>query len=235
MSFDALYYNRRSRDILEDYDLELYADPNGYPGPSQRSELAVPGLRLLRLHREPRLELRHRHAGRRQARLPGRRVRVPQAVRQQLAGAGVVHLATTPRATPTRTRTPTSRATCIFLDPRAPNQYAHAARPDPAPVQGRRARTRSRSASSSAARSRGTRGPSPAARSSRRAATCRCAFRRRRRSRTPATTNRWLAPDSVGTLENPSWGQVDLRAQYNRPIAGQTSVEFFVDLFNVMN
>ena len=33
MSFDALYYNRRTRDILEDYDLELYADPNGYPGP----------------------------------------------------------------------------------------------------------------------------------------------------------------------------------------------------------
>ena len=33
MSFDAQYFNRRSRDILEDYDLELYADPNGYPGP----------------------------------------------------------------------------------------------------------------------------------------------------------------------------------------------------------
>ena len=34
MSFDALYYNRRTRDVLEDYDLELYADPNGYPGPT---------------------------------------------------------------------------------------------------------------------------------------------------------------------------------------------------------
>ena len=31
MSFDAPYYNRRTRDIFEDYDLELYADPNGYP------------------------------------------------------------------------------------------------------------------------------------------------------------------------------------------------------------
>ena len=28
MSFDALYYNRKSRDIMEDYDLELYADPS---------------------------------------------------------------------------------------------------------------------------------------------------------------------------------------------------------------
>ena len=87
MSFDALYFNRRTRDILEDYDLELYADPNGYPGtgPNRSPGLAVPRLRLLRLHREPGLELRHRHARRRQAQLPGPGVRVPQALRQQLA------------------------------------------------------------------------------------------------------------------------------------------------------
>ncbi len=30
MSFDALYFNRRTRDIMEDYDLHLYADPTGY-------------------------------------------------------------------------------------------------------------------------------------------------------------------------------------------------------------
>ncbi len=48
-------------------------------------------------------------------------------------------------------------------------------------------------------------------------------------------TTRWLAPDSVGTLENPSWGQVDLRAQYNHRLMRQASVEFFVDLFNVAN
>ena len=33
MSFDALYINRRTRDIFEDYDLHLYSDPEGYPGP----------------------------------------------------------------------------------------------------------------------------------------------------------------------------------------------------------
>ncbi len=48
-------------------------------------------------------------------------------------------------------------------------------------------------------------------------------------------TTRWLAPDSVGTLDNPSWGQVDLRAQYNRRIMREASVEFFVDLFNIAN
>ncbi len=38
MSFDALYFNRRTRDIFEDYDLHLYADPTGYASVS-----GVPG------------------------------------------------------------------------------------------------------------------------------------------------------------------------------------------------
>ena len=48
-------------------------------------------------------------------------------------------------------------------------------------------------------------------------------------------TNRWLAPDSVGSLTNPGWGKVDLRAQYNRVISGEVNAEFFVDLFNITN
>src|SRR4029450_13899547 len=47
--------------------------------------------------------------------------------------------------------------------------------------------------------------------------------------------NRWLAPDAVGSLTNPGWGKVDLRAQYNRTIARDVSAEFFVDLFNITN
>jgi outer membrane receptor protein involved in Fe transport len=47
-------------------------------------------------------------------------------------------------------------------------------------------------------------------------------------------TARWLAEDSVGSLTNPSWGQVDLRAQYTVD-AGPSNLEFFVDLFNVLN
>ena len=46
--------------------------------------------------------------------------------------------------------------------------------------------------------------------------------------------DRWLAPDSVGSLENPSWGQIDLRAQYVKQI-GTVAGELFVDLFNVLN
>ena len=38
----------------------------------------------------------------------------------------------------------------------------------------------------------------------------------------------------MGSLENPSWGQIDLRAQYVRSI-GQAAVELFVDVFNVLD
>ena len=48
-------------------------------------------------------------------------------------------------------------------------------------------------------------------------------------------TNRWLAADSVGSLENPAWGKVDLRAQYNLRVTDDANAEFFVDLFNITN
>ena len=44
----------------------------------------------------------------------------------------------------------------------------------------------------------------------------------------------WIPPDTVGALENPSWGQLDLRAQYKRRFAG-LGAEFFVDVFNVFD
>jgi hypothetical protein len=45
---------------------------------------------------------------------------------------------------------------------------------------------------------------------------------------------RWTAPDSIGGVENPSWGSFDLRIQYVRPIARLTT-EFFVDVFNLFD
>jgi hypothetical protein len=44
----------------------------------------------------------------------------------------------------------------------------------------------------------------------------------------------WVAPGAVGAVQNPSWGQFDLRAQY-RYNFGKASTEFFVDLFNVFD
>jgi hypothetical protein len=39
----------------------------------------------------------------------------------------------------------------------------------------------------------------------------------------------------VGSLENPAWGKIDLRAQYNRRVGDRMNAEFFVDLFNITN
>ena len=46
------------------------------------------------------------------------------------------------------------------------------------------------------------------------------------------TVQRWLETDAVGSLTNPSWGQLDLRVQYVLNIQ-RAKVEVFMDIFNV--
>ena len=46
--------------------------------------------------------------------------------------------------------------------------------------------------------------------------------------------DRWVAPDSIAAVENPSWGSFDARIQYIRTIKRITT-EFFVDIFNVFD
>jgi hypothetical protein len=45
-------------------------------------------------------------------------------------------------------------------------------------------------------------------------------------------TEQWIADNAVGSLQNPSWGQLDLRLEYKRRLAG-LGTEVFVDIFNV--
>jgi hypothetical protein len=47
-------------------------------------------------------------------------------------------------------------------------------------------------------------------------------------------TDNWVAPGAIGGVQNPSWGQFDLRAQYVKPIDKLTT-EFFIDVFNLLN
>ena len=47
-------------------------------------------------------------------------------------------------------------------------------------------------------------------------------------------TRRWLAPDSVGALRNPAYGIVDIRLLYNYRFAGYR-LELFADVFNLFN
>ncbi len=48
-------------------------------------------------------------------------------------------------------------------------------------------------------------------------------------------TRAWIAPDAVGVLDNPSWGQLDLRVQYIANFGRSLVGEFFLDIFNVTN
>jgi len=47
--------------------------------------------------------------------------------------------------------------------------------------------------------------------------------------------NQWIAPDSIGTVEHPSFGTLDLRVQYVHKFGQTFRGEFFVDCFNVLN
>ena len=47
-------------------------------------------------------------------------------------------------------------------------------------------------------------------------------------------TTRWLRPDAVGQFDNPSWGTLDLRGQYNRRL-GKVDAELFLDIFNILD
>ena len=48
-------------------------------------------------------------------------------------------------------------------------------------------------------------------------------------------TQRWVAPDAVGSLTNPSWGLLDLRIQYHIHQHGRIGGQLFLDIFNVTN
>jgi hypothetical protein len=47
--------------------------------------------------------------------------------------------------------------------------------------------------------------------------------------------HQWIDPTAVGTLTNPSWGQVDLRVKYSTRLGEHLRPEVFVDMFNLFN
>ena len=48
-------------------------------------------------------------------------------------------------------------------------------------------------------------------------------------------TDNWIAPNTIGAVQNPSWGQFDIRAQYVKRLADRLTTEFFVDMFNLFD
>lgn len=48
-------------------------------------------------------------------------------------------------------------------------------------------------------------------------------------------TEHWISPGAIGGVRNPSWGSLDARIQYVRSTRRDVTAEFFADIFNVLN
>lgn len=237
-TFEATYFKRWTRNILEDYDLHLYADPTGYasadgtPGNINAPDSLYLGLNYFGYNSVPdsnfvigtlaggkrdfqglEFVYRRRFANR------------WQAIASYNWNDGQGNTNSDGNAD--------FQGDVLFLDPRAPNQY------------GTQPGLISHLAKGSASyqfpnglQIGGTFGWNSGVHTSR-------TFRASSRNlpiRVPSgagyafggTTQRWIAPDTVGAFQNPSYATFDLRLQYNKRISN-VNYEFFVDTFNLFN
>jgi hypothetical protein len=238
MSFDALYFNRRTRDILEDYDLFLYSDPEGYqnldgsPGdPGAPNSLFLP-LSYFGYSENPgsNFVIGTLEGGKRNFQGLEFVFRKRFANNWQLLSS---YNWNDGKGNTNSDSNADFQGDVLFLDPRAPNQYGTQPGLIRHLLKGAGSYTFNMGLQLGATMSwnSGTLGSDTFLTSSRNLPI--------RVSTADAyefggTVNRWIAPDTVGTFENPAWGQLDLRAQYLKAIGG-VNAEFFVDLFNVFN
>lgn len=232
MSFDATYWNRRTRDILEDYDLELYADPNGYPGPINHPDSLFLGYEYFGYTENPGSNFVIGTLAGGERNFQG----LELVFRKRFADRWQLLTSYNWADAEGNTNSDSNadfQGDVDYLDPRAPNQYA---------TQPGLIRHLAKGAASYTFDFGLQLGGTFSWNSGTVASRTFLASQRNLPVRVAAAeafefagyTNRWLAP-SVGSLENPAWGKVDLRAQYNRRVGDRMNAEFFVDLFNVTN
>jgi hypothetical protein len=233
MSFDATYYNRKSRDILEDYDLELYADPNGYPGPINHPQSLFLGYEYFGYTENPgsNFVIGTLAGGKRDFNGVELVFRKRFADRWQLLTS---YNWMDAKGNTNSDSNADFQGDVDFLDPRAPNQYG---------TQPGLIRHLAKGAASYTFDFGLQLGGTFSWNSGTVASRTFLSSQRNLPLRVPAAeafefagyVNRWLAPNSVGQLENPAWGKLDLRAQYNVRMMERANLEFFVDLFNITN
>jgi hypothetical protein len=237
MSVEALYINRRTRDILEDYDLELYAvSQDGeihYPGPIDHPDSLFLGLGYFGYDRNPgsNFVIATLAGGKRDYQ------GIELVFRKRFSDRWQMLTSYNWNDADGNTNSDSNadfQGDVLFLDPRAPNQFGR----QPGNIVhllkaggsytfdfglqlGGFFNWNSGTIASRTFRASGRNLPIRVAPAD--------AFEY------AGTVQRWIAPDTVGALTNPSWGTVDLRAQYTRRLAGHTAAEFFVDVFNVAN
>ena len=233
MSLEATYFNRRTRDVLEDYDLTLYASDNeGYGGDITAPDSLWLGLDYFGYSEIP---LSNYVIGT----LAGGKRDFQGAefvFRKRFSNSWQVLSSYTRQDGKGNTNSDADadfQGDVLFVDPRAPNQYAtqpglirnivKGAGSYTFPFGLQLGATFNWNSGTVASRSFLT-------------------SSRHLPLRVPTVEAyefggvmaRWLAPDSVGSLTNPAWGTVDVRAQYLRPF-GIANLEVFMDLFNIAN
>ena len=235
-SFMVLYTRRRTRDIIEDYDLALYAfrddGTTTYPGPVE-----LPTRCSSASNTSATTPFPNRTSSLRRLPAAGGTIRVWNS--RSGSGCGIIGRrwrptpSATPRGTPTRIRTPTSRATCSgWTRARRTRWGSSPARSRICSSSARR--TPGTRASRSAATGAGTPARSPAVRSARRAGTCQCAWTRARSSTSPASRGagsrrRRSAPSATPRTASSTSGCSTTPAS---PVTGWS---WFADIFNLFD
>ncbi len=236
MAFEALYTKRWTRDILEDYDPVLYSDPEHYPGPIDHPDS---------------LFLPYTHFGFAETGLPGvanffigtleggqRNYQgIEFTLRRRFRDNWQALVAYTYNDAEGNTNSDSNadfQGDVLFLDPRAPNQFGR----QPGSI------SHLFKAGASYQFNMGLQlGAAYRWNSGTFASRTFLASRRNLPIRVATAdafefagiTTRWIAPNTVGVLENPSWGQLDLRVEYSRKLGSRVQGELFVDIFNVFD
>ena len=239
MSFETIYSNRRTRDIFEDYDLHLYSDPTGYaglngvPGPvNDPNSLFLP-LSYFGYDSVPESNfvVGTLAGGKRDYHILDFVFRKRYSDRWQFLGSYTWQDA---KGNTTSDGNADFQSDVLFLDPRAPNMYGT----QPGTVHNLfkgagsydfpfglqlgltfnwNSGIVSQRAFFSSNRNLPFRVPAAEA----------FTF--------AGITERWVAPDSLGGVENPGYGTVDLRIQYSKNLFGSAVGEVFADLFNIFD
>jgi hypothetical protein len=235
-SFEATYFNRRTRDILEDYDLELYATAQDglihYPGPRDHPDSLFLGLDYFGYTENPgsNFVIATLAGGKRDFQGLELVYRKRMANRWQ---AVISYNFNDAKGNTNSDSNADFQGDVYFLDPRAPNQYGT----QPGLIR-HLAKAGGSYAFENGLQFGATFGVNSGVYTSR-------TFRASSRNlpiRVPATelfefagiTDRWIAPSTVGEFHNPAYATFDVRAQYVRRV-GQASLDFFIDLFNVFD
>ena len=240
MSFNALYTNRRTRDVLEDYDLALYAyGTDGttlYPGPIDDPDSMFLGFDYFGYTENPGSNFVIATLANGKRDYQG----VEFTFRKRYSNNWQGLVAYTYNSAEGNTNSDSNadfQGDVIWLDPESPNQYgrqpglinhmlkgAFTYRFDMGLEFGGFYRWNSGIWLSETF----------------------SASRRHLPARTdkvglpPSTyagiTRHWIAPGAVGAVDNPAWGQLDVRIQYIADLGTRGLIgEFFLDVFNITN